>query len=72
MNETTNPPSFATTTLKGKALIAAIEAGLVPKAESGEGYNIAGFLRFWEAFSGPLKEALDKEAYVVEMLDKQG
>lgn len=44
-------------TLKGKALICAIDAGLVPEASDGEGYNIAPFLRFWEMFEPLLKTA---------------
>ena len=44
-------------TLKGKALICAIDAGLVPEASEGEDYNIAPFLRFWEMFEPLLKTA---------------
>lgn len=63
---------FANSTLKSKALVAAIETGLVPKAKTADGYDIAPFLRFWDAFSGPLKEAMEKQAYFVEVLDEKG
>ena len=33
-------------TLKGAAMVEAIEAGLIPKSSSGDGWNIAPFLRF--------------------------
>ena len=41
-------------TLKG----AAIEAGLIPKSSSGDGWNIAPFLRFWDNFAPLLNEAV--------------
>lgn len=47
----------AVLTLKGAALAAAIEAGLVPRLPSGDGYNIAPFLKFWELFLPKLTEA---------------
>lgn len=45
-------------TLKGAAMIEAIEAGLVPKSSSGDGWNIAPFLRFWDNFAPLLNEAV--------------
>ena len=48
----------ANITLKGDALICAVEAGLVQEAKTADGYNIAPFLRFWEAFSPLLDQAL--------------
>lgn len=61
----------AKSTLKAQALVAAIEAGLAPKAKTAEGYNIAPFLRFWDSFSAPLQKALEKEAYFVEMVGEK-
>ena len=48
---------YGFSTLKGKALNAANEAGLIPAASSGDGYNIAPFLKFWELFSPMLEDA---------------
>ena len=57
MNET-----LVAATLKGKALICAIDAGLILEASEGEGYNIAPFLRFWEMLEPLLKTAADEAA----------
>ncbi len=65
-------PATAKVTLKSRALAAAIEAGLVQKAKTAEGYDIGPFLRFWDAFSVPLKEAMEKQAYFLEVLDEKG
>lgn len=46
-------------TLKGKALVAAQSVGLIPAASAGDGYNIAPFLRFWDAFSPALQEVFE-------------
>lgn len=45
-------------TLKGAAMIEAIEAGLIPKSSRGDGWNIAPFLRFWDNFAPLLNEAV--------------
>lgn len=45
-------------TLKGKAMVAAIDAGMVPVASGAEGHNIAPFLRFWDAFSPALEQTI--------------
>ncbi len=45
-------------TLKGAAMVEAIEAGLVPKSSGGDGWNIAPFLRFWDNFAPLLNEAV--------------
>lgn len=45
-------------TLKGAAMVEAIEAGLVPKTSIGDGWNIAPFLRFWDNFAPLLNEAV--------------
>ncbi len=47
-------------TLKGQALLIAIDAGMVPEAKTADGYNIAPFLRFWDGFSSLLEQALNK------------
>ena len=48
---------YAFDSLKGKALIAAEEAGMIPAAKSGDGYNVAPFLKFWELFTPALNDA---------------
>lgn len=45
-------------TLKGAAMVEAIEPGLIPKSSSGDGWNIAPFLRFWDNFAPLLNEAV--------------
>ena len=45
-------------TLKGAAMVEAIEAGLVPNSSGGDGWNIAPFLRFWDNFAPLLNEAV--------------
>ncbi len=47
-------------TLKGQALLIAIDAGMVPEAKTADGYNIAPFLRFWDGFSSLLEQALNE------------
>lgn len=37
--------------LKGEALLCAIEAGLVQATTDGGGYDVGPFLKFWDAFS---------------------
>lgn len=51
---------FAAATLKGKALTAATDAGMIPETPAADGYNIAPFLRFWDAFSPALNQALQE------------
>lgn len=46
--------------LKGQALVMAIDAGLVRKAQTADGYDIAPFLRFWDLFSPLIDEMLDE------------
>ena len=58
--------AVAVASLKGVALIMAIDAGLVPKAKRADGWNIAPFLRFWDGFS-PLLEKLSGD-----VLEKEG
>lgn len=64
--------------LKGLALLDAIEAGLVREKADGSGYDISAFLRFWDAFSGWIpKDALiperpDEIQKLTEMLNQQG
>ncbi len=53
-------------------MLAAIEAGLILETETGDGYNIAPFLRFWEMFSPALEKALKKSNNVGEVLNKKG
>lgn len=47
-------------TLKGAAVLAAIDTGLVSESSDGEGWDIAPFLRFWEKFEPLLVKTLDK------------
>ena len=46
-------------TLRGRAIIAAIESGLIPKVDGG--WDIKGFLRFWEVFEPDLRKEIGKE-----------
>ncbi len=48
----------ASITLKGRALVMAVDAGLIQEAKTADGYNIVPFLRFWEAFSPLLDQTL--------------
>lgn len=48
-----------TNTLKGRAVVAAIDAGLLPKIDGG--WNDTGFIRFWELFEPVLQKEIDKE-----------
>ncbi len=63
-------------TLKGTALLHAIDAGLVQETADGRGYNIGPFLKFWENFSrllpAELKEGPDDLPNILEMIQKQG
>lgn len=58
-------------TLKGLAMLAAIDSGLVPEDPSVDGYNIAPFLRFWELFSPSLEKTLEDAKNVPEVLHQQ-
>ena len=49
---------FVTGTLKGKALAAAAAAGMIPETPAADGYDIAPFLKFWDAFLPALHQAL--------------
>ena len=50
---------YAFNSLKGKALAAASEAGMIPPASSGDGFNIAPFLKFWDLFAPELEYAFE-------------
>lgn len=45
-------------TLKGAANGGSNRGGLIPKSSSGDGWNIAPFLRFWDNFAPLLNEAV--------------
>ena len=62
----------AVLTLKGAALAAAIEAGFVPRLPSGDGYNIAPFLKFWELFLPKLTEAFQKRDDFSKVVKEEG
>lgn len=49
-------------TLKGAAMLAAIDAGMVPRMEQNgkSGYDISAFTRFWEKFSPALDKSREK------------
>lgn len=53
-------PREAVASLKGCAMVAAIEAGMVPRTEANDGYMIGAFLRFWESFSPMLSEQIEQ------------
>lgn len=52
-------PKKISITLKGRAVIAAVEAGFLPKVDGG--WDIEGFLRFWEAFEPDLRKEIENE-----------
>ena len=56
-------------TLKGLAVLAAVESGLIPEDRKTDEYNIAPFLRFWDLFSPALQQALEESKNVPKMLD---
>lgn len=51
-----NGKPIAKGNLKGIALVCAIEAGMIPRSHNNKGYNIAGFMKFWDSFSRFLDE----------------
>lgn len=67
-------PGTARISLKGEALLCAVDAGLVQESANGSGYNIGPFLKFWEEFSlllpNKIKEQPDDTQDVVEMVEK--
>lgn len=60
--------------LKGDALLCAVEAGLIPETADGGGYNIGPFLRFWDAFSlllpKEVKEQPEDIQKVIQMIEE--
>jgi hypothetical protein len=58
--------------LKGEALLCAVEAGLVQETADGNGYSIAPFLKFWDEFSlmlpKEIKEQPDDTKKVAKMV----
>lgn len=62
----------AAPTLKGVAITAAIEAGLVQRLPSGDGYNIAPFLKFWDLFAKKAENAFQNDGNFSEMVKKEG
>jgi len=60
--------------LKGEAMLCAIEAGLVQETADGTGYDIGPFLRFWDAFSMMLpkevKEQPEDIQNIVKMIEE--
>ena len=50
---------YAFNSLKGKALAAASDAGMIPADSSGTGCNIAPFLKFWDLFAPALNDAFE-------------
>lgn len=51
-------------TLMGRALMAAVDSGLVP--ETDDGWDDTVFLRFWESFEPYLQKEIEKEANMVK------
>lgn len=47
--------------LKGSALICAVEAGLIQETADGNGYNIGPFLKFWNDFSSMLPKEVKEQ-----------
>lgn len=59
---------MAAKTLKGKAVTAAIEAGLIPKTD--RGYPLGCFLRFWEKFSPAIDQSFEDYYEVRKMREE--
>lgn len=60
---------LAFTTLKGMALLAAIDAGMIRKEK--KGYNVAPFLKFWEIFQPEMKNAVEDTYQVWQSTHKK-
>lgn len=58
-------------TLKGKALVLAVDSGLIKKNILGR-CDITPFLRFWDGFLPLLKETLDEGEDINYMLCNHG
>lgn len=60
--------------LKGKALLCAVETGIVEESADKSGYNIGPFLKFWEEFSlflpKEVKEQPDDAKEVINMVEE--
>lgn len=57
-------------TLKGRALVDAVDSGLIP--ETDDGWDDTGFLRFWELFEPELRKEIEKEVnHAATMLYQQ-
>ncbi len=54
--------------LKGKAMLKAIEAGMIPKASNGKDYNIAHFMEFWELFEPIINDYVEKSNNIAVMI----
>ena len=46
-------------TLKGRAVLSAVNAGLLPKIDGG--WDDTAFIRFWESFEPELRKEINKE-----------
>lgn len=62
--------TYSFTTLKGKALIAAVDAGLVKHEK--KGYNVAPFMKFWESFSPDVEKLLEEHYDHWQSLQQEG
>lgn len=56
--------------LKGEALLCAVESGLVQETADGTGYNIGPFLRFWSAFSLMLPKEIREQPEDIQKIIK--
>lgn len=57
-------------TLKGEALVLAIDSGLVKESRFGK-TDISAFLRFWDAFEPELKNAFEEFKNTGEMFNQE-
>lgn len=66
-----NPPRQVRASLKGSALLAAIDSGLIPEDKKSRDYNIAPFLRFWDAFLPILQKEFENPDNFGKVLNEQ-
>ena len=59
-------------TLQGKALTTAIDAGLIHKAVSADGYDIKPFLDWWKSFEPILQKHIKEMNDLAVVLYKEG
>lgn len=65
---------YAKTTLKEKAILCAVDVGVIQDVGDGTGYNVEPFLKFWDKFSlllcEEIKEVLGCPQEIVKMVEE--